>query len=153
LKISGDPDDRIDRCGRGGDAQRRSNSRLQIEMLRINPDRGETGKYAAGAAADGSGTDSLEPNSQMGHHRVPATVHVGFAAISIVSNLRENSLVRIKNRNSFIAGLVLVILYSLAYLSGRAFVEKYRNVILAVLLILALFCFIDAFTAPSPRDQ
>jgi hypothetical protein len=78
----------------------------------------------------------------MGHHRAP------------VGTLDWTKSVRVKNRNSFVAGLVMIILYCLAYMSGRPFLMKYRGAILAASLTLALFFFLDAFlTFPLRKDK
>src|SRR3989442_3043466 len=62
LQIRGDADDGVDERGGRGDLECCSNSRLKIEMLRVNADGRKAGEHTAGSAADGRGEDALEPN-------------------------------------------------------------------------------------------
>ena len=67
LQIRGHADHGINERRGGGDAQRRANSRLQIEMLGIDADSGESGEHAACAAADRGSQYAFEPKFKSLH--------------------------------------------------------------------------------------
>src|SRR6266403_3073406 len=61
LQISRDADNGVNQRGGSAYAERRSHSRLQVKMLRINSYGRESGEDAAGGAADCRGEQSFEP--------------------------------------------------------------------------------------------
>src|SRR5207249_1045684 len=67
LQVSGDADYGINERRCGGDPQCCANSRLQIEMLRIDPDGGESGEHAPRPAADRRGQYAFEPKFKSLH--------------------------------------------------------------------------------------
>jgi len=59
----------------------------------------------------------------------------------------------VENKNSLAVGLVMTILFCLAYVGGRPFLIKYRDIILFLCGLLALFFFVDAFVDLRSRND